>query len=323
MTSTLSIIIPTFRRKESLQLLLQRLVAQQEIVPEIIVVDQNPAGWLGSVFEAFPSVRRLVLNTPNVSDARNKGFLASGGEVILFIDDDLIPEKDFCISALELLRIYPDISCFSPLVYNAEGKEIALQQARTKMISVFQDDPKIFSITDTLSAALFFRRAYYTATGGFDPLLFGFAKTAEDQELFLRMQKRKLHLYYVPSVEVYHDETIPGGCELRTQDYWISREKCMRSWAYRRRIHHAPPGTLSARDLFGLARSGFLNREVLASGIKDIRRQIKLLKASIRASGEFLRSLKAPYPPPDTIDHLAASDHHVDHPGKKDPPGAT
>jgi len=246
----------------------------------------------------------LRLASPNASEARNRGFLASSGRVVLFIDDDLVPEDDFCARGLAIFDNYPEIGCFSPLVYNAEGREPALKQAKARRISSLDQGSGIFSITDTLSAALFFKRDYFEMTGGFDPMLFEFARTAEDQELFLRMRKRRQLLYFIPSLEIYHDETIPGGCDLRTADYWITREKCMRSWAYRYRIHHHPPGSLSAGDIFQLARSGFLNREVLSSGIKNISRQVGLLSGSVKASGEYLNGLADRYATVEKINHL-------------------
>lgn len=304
MTPILSVIIPTFRRTDSLRRLLQALLAQKDVQPELIVVDQNPAGYLDGVLPSAPAIRHIVQPAANASSARNSGFLASRGQVILFIDDDLIPEEDFCIRALDIFRLHPEIGCFSPLVYNAEGKDMALRQAKTKYTAPFKGPDDIFAITDTISAALFFTRDYFRKTGGFDPSLFEFARTAEDQELFLRMRKRKLTLYFVSSVEVYHDETIPGGCDLRTADYWITREKCMKAWAYRHRIHHHPPGALSANDLFQLARSGFLNKEVLSSGWGNIRKQARLLSASIKSSGEFLHNVPHRHSEVENIDHL-------------------
>jgi GT2 family glycosyltransferase len=303
MTPKLSVIIPTYKRTDSLQRLLQALLDQKEAELEIVVVDQNPAGYLEGILPVTPVVRHLLLPAANASEARNRGFLIATGEVILFIDDDLIPEDDFCKQAFYIFQKYPEIGCFSPLVYNAEGQELALKQAKEKRINSF-DTADIFPITDTISAALFFRREYFERTGGFDPMLFAFARTAEDQELFIRMQRKKLVVYFVSSIAVYHDEAIPGGCDLRTDDYWITREKCMKAWAYRFRIHHHPPGPLSLKSLFLLARSGFINKEVLFSGFGNIRRQVRLLWASIKSSGKFLDDKLSLYCDVERVNHL-------------------
>jgi GT2 family glycosyltransferase len=307
MSPVLSVIIPTYKRKDSLQRLLEALLAQQGVHLELIVVDQNPAGYLSSCVPSDSRIQQLLLPTPNASNARNQGFLKSKGEFVLFIDDDLIPGGNFCAEALSVFRDYQGIHCFSPLVYNKEGQQLAADQIAGKTIEFLKEDPRIFSITDTISAALFFRREYFVRTGGFDPLLFEFAKTAEDQEFFLRMRRKRLDLYFVPFVEIYHDEGIPGGCELRTLDYWVSREKCMKSWAYRHRIHHTPPGSLAPADLFQLARSGFLNKEVLSSGVKEIIKQVMLLLKSINSSSNFLKDKLSYYPSAEQMNHLGTA----------------
>src|SRR5262249_2970791 len=95
MNIELSIIIPTFRRKESLYRLLDRLVVQQDVRAEILVVDQNPAGYLEDLERFGRDVKQVMLAEPNASQARNVGFLASRGGIVLFVDDDLVPEPDF------------------------------------------------------------------------------------------------------------------------------------------------------------------------------------------------------------------------------------
>jgi GT2 family glycosyltransferase len=305
MSNLLSVIIPTFKRRDSLLLLLDLLRKQQGLSLEIIVVDQNPPNYFGAIENsAFAGIKRVRLEKPNVSAARNAGFKASSGEFILFIDDDLEPEPDFCSKGLQVFLDHTEIQSFSPLVYNEMGKELALKHAHYKFMGRFENDKRIFSITDTISAAIFYRRSFFELTGGFDPFIFEFAGTAEDQEFFLRMKKRNLPLYYVPFVEVFHNESNPGGCDLRTVDYWIVRGKCMRSWVYRRRIHHSSPGRLSLPDYVQLCRSAFINKEVLLSGFKNILKQIALLRGAIRSSRNYLRDKLEKYPSVTAIDHF-------------------
>ncbi|HEY6902557.1 MAG TPA: glycosyl hydrolase family 28-related protein, partial [Puia sp.] len=199
---------------------------------------------------------------------------------------------------------YPSVGCFSPLVYNALGKDAALQHARLSYIKPLDEVSGIFSMTDTISAALFFRRSYYEQSGGFDPHLFDFARATEDQELFLRMRQKNLTLYFVPSLPVFHDESIPGGCDMRTVDYWVNRERCMKGWAFRYRTHGHPPGGLSLKSRIKMARSGFLNREVLTSGVKNILRQAALLRKSVKASGDYLKNRIDKYVRVEEMTHL-------------------
>jgi GT2 family glycosyltransferase len=295
MSPVLSIVIPTYKRTASLKKLLDALLHQSLQTMEIIVVDQNQDGFFDqSMHDTLQKTKWIKQDQPNASRARNLGFLSSVAEHVLFIDDDLVPETDFCRQGLETFLKYPAIRSFVPLVFTEEGEAAAAASARLKFRSFLPDSNEIYAITDTISAAVFFTRSYFVESGGFDGLLFEFAKTAEDQEFFLRMLKKGMTVWFVPFVKVYHDEGVPGGCDLRTADYWITREKCMKAWALRYRTG-STSGKISARDFFRLFRSCVLNREVLTSSPVYIAKQFVLMKAAIRQSARFFSENRIDY----------------------------
>lgn len=284
----LSVVIPTYKRTDSLERVLDLLKAQDNIVLEIIVVDQNKPGYFNEALNTkLNEVIHIVQHIPNVSLARNTGFKRSTAPYILFLDDDLIPEPNFCRKGLDIFKQYPLIKSFVPLVYSSEGKGFSFSDARKKLIKFYQHDILVFSITDAISAAVFFERSYFQATGGFDIHLFDFAKAAEDMELFLRMRQRSMTLWFVSFVEIFHDEKVPGGCELRTADYWISRRKNVRAMAYRLRSHNKKAGSFSFINLIQISRSFVINRQVLKSGIKNIFKEFIVLANSIKQSKNF------------------------------------
>ena len=284
-------------------LILEKLSVQEGINHEIIVVDQNPESFFSEPeSEQLLKVKHIKQEMPNASRARNIGFLQSNAPFVLFIDDDLIPEKDFCANGLAVFKQHHQVKCFSPNVYNSNGPEQSRKEISVKAVAGVHISDNIFAVTDTISAAIFFERNYFIQCGGFDPILFEFAKTAEDQELFLRMQKRNMRLWFVNDIKIYHDEHVAGGCELRTADYWVTRKKCIFSWALRYRIHNKNRGKLGINDIFQLSRSAFMNKLVLTSGIKEIKQNINLLVAAIRESKEFfLRNRNAYVPAKDTF----------------------
>jgi len=298
MSADLSVIIPTYKRKESLLLLLDKLAVQTRVRLEIIIVDQNhPDFWSTDELYTLGKYTRIVQETPNASLARNKGFLFSSSAHVLFLDDDLVPEENFCFKGLDIFQRFKFIRAFVPNVFTYEGVESNFEMLRRKKIGKMINKD-LFRITDSISAAVFFEKKYYNASGGFDPVLFDFAKTAEDQEFFLRMLKLNMELWFVNEVQIFHNEKVAGGCELRTQDYWITRKKCIQSWAMRYRVHNHPKGSLGMRELLLLSRSCFLNKSMLSGNPKAIFKNMGLMIDAIRESKKFFAAKKPSYTSP-------------------------
>jgi glycosyltransferase involved in cell wall biosynthesis len=296
MIPKLSIVIPTYKRTHSLERLLDCLLKQDNKDLEIIIVDQNPQGFFTPAF--FIKLQQFVYvyqNRPNTSLARNNGFKASTAPYILFLDDDLIPEPYFCSKGISVFNDFPLIRCFVPLVYPENEKEIWISNIKKKIISEYPGNKLIYSITDFISAAVFFERTYFGLSGGFDIHLFAFAKASEDVELFLRMQQRKLVLWFVSFLEIFHDETTSGGCEMRTAGYWITRKKNARAMAFRYRIHNKVRGKLSFTNIIQLSQSLIFNKKVLNSGICNMFKEIRLLSNSIKESRVFYNEYKNLY----------------------------
>lgn len=302
----LSVVIPTYRRDDSVARLLGALRAQDLGDVEIIVVDQNPPGYLeGKIAEALRGAVHVRLDEPNASAARNAGFARARGRYVLFVDDDLVPEADLCRRAVETMERHPEIGCLCPLIVTGEGRAAAREAIRAHRRRSHPAEPALWEVRETISAAVFFESLFFRRTGGFDEVLFRYARTAEDQELFLRMRARGQAIWLDSGLSLFHDEGVPGGCELRSSDYWRSRERCTKSWVLRARIHNDHPGSLSASDLVRLGRSSFLNRGLLRISSGDPQRNAQLLAAAIRESRGFLEPYLALYSGVKSVDHLA------------------
>jgi glycosyltransferase involved in cell wall biosynthesis len=92
---SISIVISTYDRPAELYRCLTHLVEQTAHRPvQILVVDNHPSsGLIFPVVEKFPNA--LLLHEPHrgSSYARNRGILASTGEIIVMLDDDIIVSK--------------------------------------------------------------------------------------------------------------------------------------------------------------------------------------------------------------------------------------
>jgi GT2 family glycosyltransferase len=92
-----SIVVATLDRPDDLRECLSYLTAQETHRPgEIIVVDNHPAsGLTPPVVAEFPGVRLVNEQRQGLAYARNRGFLASRGEIIIATDDDVIAPADW------------------------------------------------------------------------------------------------------------------------------------------------------------------------------------------------------------------------------------
>ncbi|HEX8570750.1 MAG TPA: glycosyltransferase family 2 protein, partial [Caulobacteraceae bacterium] len=93
---SVSIIIPTLRRPESLARAVKSALAQRSCAPElleVVVVDNSPEGSAAEGVERLSALAVLPIvyvhaPRPGVATARNAGLAAARGELIAFLDDD-------------------------------------------------------------------------------------------------------------------------------------------------------------------------------------------------------------------------------------------
>lgn len=104
----LSILVPTIGRKHELAMLLQSILdSALHFNYEIIIVDQNPSGFLKEVLDLYktqlPIIHHLV-SFKGLSKAKNYGVKVSKGDFICFPDDDCKVFPDTFAKAFQLLE---------------------------------------------------------------------------------------------------------------------------------------------------------------------------------------------------------------------------
>ena len=109
----LSVVIPTYNRRSILKKCLIALENQvlNSFVEnyEVIVVDDGSTDgtplWLSQEAENFPHVRLIVQEHGGPAQGRNRGVDHSNGDVIVFIDSDLVVTESFLVAhAYKLLN---------------------------------------------------------------------------------------------------------------------------------------------------------------------------------------------------------------------------
>ena len=113
-----SIIVCTYNRAESLRDTLRALQSQRTASPcqwEVIVVDNNSKDHtrqiVAEVQREWPLLRYEFEQAQGLSHARNHGIATARGDVLLFTDDDVLPEPDWLETTLAGLAKYHADAC--------------------------------------------------------------------------------------------------------------------------------------------------------------------------------------------------------------------
>ncbi len=216
-----SIIVPTFNRSGLLAGTLESLLVQETDVPyEIIVVDNNSPDDTAGVVRAMgarvaANVRYVFEEKQGASAARNAGVVAARGEILVFVDDDVIASPHWLSALVLTYRRYTNAWCV--------GGKITLRLPSTcprwfdPMSPVLTGQLSLLDYGDgtvrvnypkTLTSAnLSVRREVLSREGVFDTRL-GHAGSAllggEDQDLCYRVHRSGGAVYYCGTATVAH-----------------------------------------------------------------------------------------------------------------------
>lgn len=214
-----SIIVCTYNRAESLRDTLRALKAQQPVAGrewEIIVVDNNSKDDTQQVVTEFQREWQLLRyefeGEQGLSHARNHGIAAARGNVLLFTDDDVLPEPDWMETMLSGLDKYNADACGG---YIAPIWESPPPDWLTERFHGFlavrtecRDDYVITSPSQApFGANMTFRREVFQKVGGFDTSRGRKGKilaSGEDGEMFERILSAGLKTVFLGQSRVHH-----------------------------------------------------------------------------------------------------------------------
>ncbi|MFZ9753063.1 MAG: glycosyltransferase family 2 protein [Cyanobium sp.] len=108
----LSVVIPTYNRLPILRQCLEALERQQIAAPirgfEVVLVDDgstdDTVAWVRANQERLPHVRLILQDHGGPAEGRNRGVEQARGDVIVFIDSDLVVLPDFLSCHAEALE---------------------------------------------------------------------------------------------------------------------------------------------------------------------------------------------------------------------------
>jgi GT2 family glycosyltransferase len=207
----LTIVISSYRRRQELERLLRALAGQLAGHPElqsgldvVVVLDGSTDGSREMVEGLrFPlPVRVLWQRNMGLAAARNAGLAAASGELIWFLDDDLIPGANAVARHRRVeqrgdrrILVGPCHLAPSARVHPAVREFWKQRDAELTASGTVRFDQ--FSAANTSGPVELFRRV-----GGFDAGFVGYG--GEDYELAVRLLARGITPSYDPEAVVWH-----------------------------------------------------------------------------------------------------------------------
>jgi glycosyltransferase involved in cell wall biosynthesis len=205
----ISIVLPTYNRRPRLARVLAGL-DRQSADPrdfEVIIVDDGSSDdtqeWLGKNQERRYGVRSLRQANSGPARARNAGVAAAGGEILLFIDDDVEPTPDLVSEHLRSHDAEGDVVVIGPLASLEHYAQpwVAWEQAKVEAqyTAMLRGDWEC-SFRQFWTGNASVAKHHVEAVGGFDPSFL----RAEDVELGRRLHERGLRFRFNPVARGLH-----------------------------------------------------------------------------------------------------------------------
>jgi GT2 family glycosyltransferase len=223
-----SVVVPTFNRGPALRGTLTRLLAsemEERHQLEIIVVDDGsvpPAreavGELGG--DGYPArwpLRWLRQANAGPAAARNAGFRAASGELVLFVDDDILVPPDLVRLHVAAHRSRPGAVIFGlcPFAPQNEANPFRAYLEPALMPRTGAGDGFV-PASIVASGQISVERSQFAAESGvYSPEMV--TPAAEEYELALRLRQRGIPIFAATGIVALHDQPVDIASYCRQQ----------------------------------------------------------------------------------------------------------
>src|SRR5436190_787114 len=265
-----SLIIPTFDRHRVLCDTLRMTVRQDYGNYEVIVVDQTPTASdeLNAILcNLNGKVKYIRLQPPNLPAARNRGALDATGDILVFIDDDVVIESTYLS---DHVKHYCDdrVGGVSGLTLHGkdDGSQALFNYGQLCAGGKTLRAGEVAKATALIGGNTSYRRRAFIEAGLSDERFYGSA-TAEDIDLSWRVKRCGYDLLLDTNIRMLHLALQDGGCGNRNRDPVIKKEverQQKELWLYcvlkhRRSLTHTGSGAVW-REIWRCYRDVALNR---------------------------------------------------------------
>lgn len=224
----LSIVIPTYCREKILLETIDYLLAQARDTPgyvELILVDQTPGHDAGTVRRLAElrdrgQIKWLRLKEPHITRSMNIGVLEARGNIILFTDDDIIPQPGLLKNHLQVYADKPDVcAVVGQVLQPGERPEEIPYQPTGGRLFRFLDFPfrsaEGMFIENAMGGNLSVVREKFLAVGGFDENFIPPVASRFESEFAKRVAAQGGKIWFEPRAGILHLRAPSGGTRSR------------------------------------------------------------------------------------------------------------
>ena len=220
----ISVILPTYRREQILVDTLRSLELQLRAGDEILVIDQtlkhepSTENALLQMTDAG-SMRWIRKSTPNQAEAMNVGALLARGEVLLFLDDDIVPSAQLLDAHRREFgeKSSPPATCGQVL---QPWNDQPLEQIGDFSLRFNAAFARRCEVVALMAGNFAIRRETFLLVGGMDENYRG-SNYRNDSEMAYRIFKRTgQRLRFVPEASIRHLLAAGGNRSFGHKDTW-------------------------------------------------------------------------------------------------------
>jgi glycosyltransferase involved in cell wall biosynthesis len=202
-----SVVIPAYNAARTIGAVLEALASQSERVDEIVVVDDNSSDETASIAAAAGA--RVVESggTSYAGGARNRGWDAASGDVVVFLDSDAVPAPGWGAGVRRALSEFPGalVGCARTFDARTPWGWVAHLQCETPYLPL--GEPR----------RVRFLSSYCLAVPRDAPLRWDESYGGEDGLFSADAIAAGLELVFDPRFHAYHDHARESFASLRSQ----------------------------------------------------------------------------------------------------------
>jgi GT2 family glycosyltransferase len=221
---TLSIVIPTYRREAVLLDTIESLVkvmGNADGCLEILIVDQtefhDPAtDQRLEAWDQSGKIRWIRLDCPHITRSMNMGVQMAKGNIVLFLDDDILPDPELINEHINAYGRHPEAWAVAGQVLQPWDKpQHVVYIPRGGRLTRYLDFPFFSSdgtfVENVMAGNLSVRRDHFIRLGGFDENFTPPVATRFETEFAKRLVSKGGRIWFEPKASIRHLRASTGG----------------------------------------------------------------------------------------------------------------